>query len=141
MGQLPVFFSGPKTPIQTCLIISINKKPMCRFPHLRTPLLRLRANLSVIECLPNCIVIMSLLFSGSWERDFSPWPDTPIAASCNLLRISPTHFYRLSSLDTSRLPNHYGLQSARNMKPPNGTVPFDSSNAEVTGLLLSSTRY
>ena len=78
-----------------------------------------------IDSIPNCIVIIVLL--GLGERDFFPWPDTPIAASCNLLRISPTHLQYLSPYcDTSRVPNHYRLQSSRITKPPNGTA-FDSS--------------
>ena len=46
-----------------------------------------------IEYLPKCIVIIVFWVSG--ERDFSPRPDTPIAASCHPLRISP-HIYRPS---------------------------------------------
>lgn len=38
------------------------------------------------------------------ERDFSPWPDAPLAASSNLLCILPTHIPSLSpKKDTSRL--------------------------------------
>ena len=49
-----------------------------------------------VDFFRNCIVIIV-----SWvlrRRDFSPWPDTPTAASCNLRRISPTLLTSLSLL-------------------------------------------
>ena len=45
--------------------------------------------------------------------------------------LAHTSTVSLSLLDTSWVPNHYRLQSSRITKPPNGTVPFDSSNSEV----------
>ena len=67
-------------------------------------------------------------FSGSWERDFSPWPDTPIAASCNILRISPTPLPSLSpylipaEFLTSTVCSRLGLPSLR-MVPYHSTPP------------------
>ena len=43
--------------------------------------------LGFIGYLPNSIVVIVFLGVGG---DFSLWTDTPIAASCNLLRVSPT---------------------------------------------------
>ena len=58
----------------------------------------------------------------------TPWPDTPIVASCNLLVIAPTPLPFPSSCDdTGRVRNRYRLHSSRICKPSIGTVPFDSS--------------
>ena len=97
------------------------------FPHLRIPLLRLRPNLSFIDYLPNCIVI--IVFLGLGRERFLPLARY---THRSLLRIWPTLLPPLSpNNNTSRVPNHYGLQSSRITKPPHGTVPFDSSNSEV----------
>ena len=89
-----------------------------------------RASVPFIDYFPNFIVIIVFWVLG--ERDFSPWPDASIAASCNLLRISLAILLPLSPYyNTSRVPNHYRLQSSRITKPPNCTVPLDSSNSEV----------
>ena len=78
-------------------------------------------------------------FSGSWGRELSHLgqihASQPPAISC----VSRPHLYRLSPYyDTSRVPNHYRLQSFRPSKPPNGTVPFDSSNSRDSVRLLLS---
>ena len=82
--------------------------------------------------LPPLLIIFRIALSLSFfwvlgERDFSPWPDTPIAASCNLLSISPTLLPSFSPyLTPSRVPNHCRLQSSRMTKPPIGT-PYHST--------------
>ena len=68
---------------------------------------------AALVCLDCCLlnifrIALSLwLFWAVGEKGFYPWPDTPIAASCNLLRI----LQLLPSLpprhDTSRVPNHF----------------------------------
>ena len=82
-----------------------------------------------IGCLPSCIVVIVIVFWVLGERDFSPWPDTPIAASCHPLRISP-HIYRPSLPTTSRVLNCYRLQSSRITKPLNGTVSHSAPPLE-----------
>ena len=70
----------------------------------------------------------SCLFAGSWERNLSAWTDTPIAASCNLLRISPMFLLSLclsSYYDTRRF-RAITIQSSRITKPADGTQPFAS---------------
>ena len=78
--------------------------------------------LSVIK--PRCsystvTIIVVFLDLGREISALGQIRSTPIAASCNLLRISPI-------LPPSRVPNYYRLQSFRITKPPNGTVLFDS---------------
>ena len=87
------------------------------------------SHFGIIGNLPKSIVVIVFLGVGG---DFSPWTDTPIAASCNLLRVSPTLVPSLSPYDnTSRVPNHYRRQSSRFTKPPNRTSPFDSSDSST----------
>ena len=63
--------------------------------------------------------------SGSREREIYPLGQVHPSQPPTISSVSPLYFYRLS------LPNHDRLQSSRITKPPNGTVPFDSSNSEV----------
>lgn len=70
-------------------------------------------------------------FSGAWEREIylSLRPNTCIVASRNFLNISPTLFLSLSPhYDTSRVPIYDRLHLSHNRKPPNVTLPFNSSD-------------
>ena len=84
----------PKTPVQTCLVLSINKRRFSGF--------LIYGDLYFIygKVYPLLTIFrIALSLSFFWvlgERDLSPWPDTPIAASCKLLRISPTLLPSLS---------------------------------------------
>ena len=86
---------------------------------------------SVFDHLPNCIVIIVFLGIG---REILLL--LVRYAHRSLLR-APAYLAHTSTfspflLDTSRVPNRYRLQSSRITKPLNGTVPFDSSESEVT---------
>ena len=80
-----------------------------------------------IDYLPNCIVIIVFLGLGG---AISPlWPDIPIAASCKLLRISPTLLLSLSpylipaGFLTITVYSRLGLPSPR-MVPYHSTPPL-----------------
>ena len=88
---------------------------------------------SFIEINHECLLIIfpfALLLSLFWvlgERDFSLLARY---THRSILHISPTLLPPHSLYyNTSRVPNHYRLQSSRITKPPNGTVPFDSCDS------------
>ena len=82
----------------------------------------------LIYYLPNCTVI--IVFLGRERDNVLPsgqiHPSQPPAYLAHTSTASLCLYY-----NTSRVPNHYRLQSSRIIKPPNGTVPLDSSNSEV----------
>ena len=86
-------FVDPKTPVQTRLILPINK-------HRFSGFLIYGDRCFIYAKIYPLLIIFPIAFSLSLflvlgKKDLSPWPDIPIAASFMLLRISPT-LYRLS---------------------------------------------
>ena len=115
-----LYVRTPKIPIQACQIISTNKH---RFACL---LIYGDRYLVYGQTHPLLIIFriaLSLLFF--WvlgERDSSLFGQIH---PC----LPPAYFAHTSTASPSL--NQYRLQSSRITKPPNCTVPFDSSNSEV----------
>ena len=120
-------FPDPKILIQTCLIIFFTNKHRfaCSLIYVDRYFVygKIYPLLTIFR-----IALSSSFFWVLGEGDFSLLPRY---THRSLLRISPTLLPPLSPYYTSQVPNHYRLQSSRITKPPNGTVPFDSSNSEV----------
>ena len=66
------------------------------------------------------IALQLLQLWVSRDRDLSPWPDGPVAASLNLLHTSPTLLPSLPrSYDTVWVHHYYRLQTIRITATPN----------------------
>ena len=122
--------ADPKTVVLTFLIVSIIKHPSSGYLIYRDRYFIYGPNN------PSFIIFriaLLLSFSGFWENEILPLARytlrSPLQAPAYLAHRSAVS---LSLLDTSRVPNPYRLQSSRITQPSNGTVPFDSSNYEVT---------